>query len=1291
MAEHSAEVHPHVQTMPGSEAFVLQTGGSARRRSIKPEGAAPTITFRVSGVPGHTHNTSAVASVLCDLARKRGFTHDLVDAWGDAPVEMDEAEIGDSDPVIDEDARFDRAIERAVGAITLIPENCHQQIREPTRSIAEIRQLVTPQDKLRTVTYVEEVGGFVNPVTGAVHISDYPDILVDMLGQAQLNAAQQDNNTYTGKLFFTPVSVRTTAAYRNDNGSGEGYNFVVLQPEDGGPVGKLTQGDKADWHGIVPFRWIQAEKRYRSAPFQVALNRTVEVGPKEGEDGADLDDEPYDNIPVDPLEPLTVTFPAMQTTVASNGYCLLINDKVDARTVLLGATSDNGEVFKPEIALTEVTKPGLSTVAKYTWDGPPAYRFVVGGDAALPGPNVLTGGMPYFAMLRSMAAQELASDMRDKFFAHINEGNNINWAAGNNDDLVTTTHKFNQYFTNFRLETRANFPLAGLTRNAHKGSTWYPLVNRMPDVHTCQNNIGFDAGTFIADTGQEVVKMILADQYDVSANGWRDSQIHVTMNEESMQKTFGESGIVPPGIVAQGDAAVANWLENDLVNANEAQQAAAEAVIQNQIAALHQAVADAELAVQNAEQALGLINQGADPLGYLAAQGVLATAQADLLVAIAALDVQGAALEVALAALIKLRIPHFDEWYAARYSYTGKVAFSIECDDNAEVLHPTYLDAFPHNAEGRDVNQKMLMVRQRIDFYTAGAVQGFVYDDAEGVVKHTREPLHTAYYHVLCDTDNTYGDPNTGAGIRANGTIKELFELKGYNDMDDEGAPKEWHLVGISAPQDERKEFHYAFDIIDENAFAAVPQHQAAEDLVRLEKLDGAGVDVNNYQDGQGVINVEAVIQALQNLSQAVVTATYPEFLTMGVGNALEVRSPLAAAVPAGERPVLIQYLEAGNDDATLVFQDLAFGFESPRLFFLSLNNIAHKNLHGIPSVYYFSTSDCVLEARKQTVGIERVHVCTRVTKVYNHNGDVLTADEFKEEFDDGHGHMTDTVCLCQLGPEFQDLWFGKNGTTTVFDAIRKESRKLGPVFRSQKRISQHLCAPVLNPNARLQCSAPLNYETRHLPPELRDFVLRLEDVDWSFLPGTITMEPLTLYEFNGGNQKPAAEDNLLHLPQFRVGSTTDTSEGKFDFEVFSPYGMPSYIAVFARDQDFRKNYLIQPLIKQLNIMCNTTMKKSNTILDADVHQLYHITQRNVHPRAQYDRKDFNKRQVVLLSAEDIGLLGLKPSEYQYEKRAVFRFRGSVDQIAEVTALLIFNNRGLYVHGRQLSVERLVR
>ena len=163
-----------------------------------------------------------------------------------------------------------------------------------------------------------------------------------------------------------------------------------------------------------------------------------------------------------------------------------------------------------------------------------------------------------------------------------------------------------------------------------------------------------------------------------------------------------------------------------------------------------------------------------------------------------------------------------------------------------------------------------------------------------------------------------------------------------------------------------------------------------------------------------------------------------------------------------------------------------------------------------------------------------------------------------------------------------------------------------------------------------------------------------------------------------------------MHLPQFREHKTTAVqADGSFDFEMFSPYGMPSHIAIFARDTDMSKDHLVQPLIKQLSIMCNTTQKKSNTILNANVHQLYHITQRNVNNRARYNRHTFNKRQVVLLSAEDIGLMGLELTEYQKEKRVLFRFHGTVDQISRVTAILIYNNRGLHVYGKQLQVVRL--
>ncbi len=96
-------------------------------------------------------------------------------------------------------------------------------------------------------------------------------------------------------------------------------------------------------------------------------------------------------------------------------------------------------------------------------------------------------------------------------------------------------------------------------------------------------------------------------------------------------------------------------------------------------------------------------------------------------------------------------------------------------------------------------------------------------------------------------------------------------------------------------------------------------------------------------------------------------------------------------------------------------------------------------------------------------------------------------------------------------------------------------SQSMGAVFQSRKRISQHVCAPILNPNMRIGAVAPLNYDSRHLPPELRDFRLQFYDIDWSRLQASkTTLNELTLYEFKDGNQKVGVETNVLYLPQFR-------------------------------------------------------------------------------------------------------------------------------------------------------------
>ena len=370
-----------------------------------------------------------------------------------------------------------------------------------------------------------------------------------------------------------------------------------------------------------------------------------------------------------------------------------------------------------------------------------------------------------------------------------------------------------------------------------------------------------------------------------------------------------------------------------------------------------------------------------------------------------------------------------------------------------------------------------------------------------------------------------------------------------------------------------------------------------------------------------------------------------------------------------------------------LWIQNLFFSFPDNRTFFLGTNNVGGRDaLDTLDSGFYFHTRDCRTVIMSHAANVVVVTVVERLYKNDGTESDLV----YFEDKDELANNQHDLLALCHLGKSFQDTWFGDpaEGTqaVTIFDDKIAESNLLGPVFQSKKRISQHLCAPVLNPNMRIGCTAPLNFETGHLPPELRDFRIELRDVDFSFLPGKVNLEPLVLYEFNGGNQAVAAEDNILHLPQFREMNAYVQSDGTFDFEMFSPYGMPSHIAIFCRDQDRSRDHMDQPLIKQLSIMCNTTQMKSNTILNANVHQLYHITQRNVNQRARYNRQTFNKRQVVLLSAEDIGMMGLE--QYQIEKRTQFRFHGTVDQLGRITTVLIFNNRGLYLQGKHMSVVR---
>ena len=152
----------------------------------------------------------------------------------------------------------------------------------------------------------------------------------------------------------------------------------------------------------------------------------------------------------------------------------------------------------------------------------------------------------------------------------------------------------------------------------------------------------------------------------------------------------------------------------------------------------------------------------------------------------------------------------------------------------------------------------------------------------------------------------------------------------------------------------------------------------------------------------------------------------------------------------------------------------------------------------------------------------------------------------------------------------------------------------------------------------RLSCIAPLNHASRHLPPEMRDFQLILKDVDFSFL--NASSEPvlgaLVLSEFNGGIQTVAAQESLLYLPNFIEFTTSVQADLTFEVDCMTGKGVPGYLCIFCRDSD---GDLEQPIIKRLSLQNRTTMKKSDSVINTDVHELFYMTQRNVHPRSEYD------------------------------------------------------------------------
>ncbi len=249
------EVNPVVTNMP-TEGNRLHSGGSARIRSIDLTDRMindTTCSFAVTGVPGHTHNASAVISVIADYSKLRDRLVQIEDhVWGNDPGGYDFLQNYPTDSVLppDFEERAERAIERGIGNIEMVPENCNSFIAEPTRSISEIRTLVTPADMHNTLTYVEETSGWQRVDEDGVMtplVSSFPDVVVDIIPIW----------FHSSGAFFASATEDVTYSMHEDGTTFNGGG--VIQPViDGG--GNIAP----DWDGCLVFSWDTEEHLYIS-------------------------------------------------------------------------------------------------------------------------------------------------------------------------------------------------------------------------------------------------------------------------------------------------------------------------------------------------------------------------------------------------------------------------------------------------------------------------------------------------------------------------------------------------------------------------------------------------------------------------------------------------------------------------------------------------------------------------------------------------------------------------------------------------------------------------------------------------------------------------------------------------------------------------------------------------------------------------------------------------------------------------------------------------------------------
>ena len=380
MAQLRAEVRPLVSNMP-TEGFAMQTGGSARRRVVPFD--TSTNSYKVTGVPGHTHNASAVCSVLVDNTEKSNVPLIISDHFAYQAVNVPGDRFTDSHEF--DEPEYDRALERGIGEIAIIPENCHQEIREPARAIGELRTLVMPKDKRDTLTYVEEVGGFVDVSTGEVPDPEplYPDVVVDLFHSYALPVAAAvavqvgDLRTGTGNTPFADGELRfvgydpTNGTWSREAGAGHGSSFVPLRQVGG----NLATVDGQPWEGVITMRWDPNDKHYICSGFEAVFTQMYET--TQHPDAGTVVTQTHNNF--------EIVFPTITTTVSEDGQCLFTGSERPLRDA--PAANEGYEQIRCEIDQSNLHK---AIAGSFLYLRVYPFRIATGFSSAINGPAIGT-------------------------------------------------------------------------------------------------------------------------------------------------------------------------------------------------------------------------------------------------------------------------------------------------------------------------------------------------------------------------------------------------------------------------------------------------------------------------------------------------------------------------------------------------------------------------------------------------------------------------------------------------------------------------------------------------------------------------------------------------------------------------------------------------------------------------------------------------------------------------------------------------------------------------------------